>query len=886
MSQPDTAKTPDSSRAVRADWVLQVFLGLVMLSSLPLLTGGGEWIEDPARYTRWVLGPVLLAVATIVVASTARRLRTYRERKFWYLICGALLALLLAGEAVARASTGAGLSWLVMTDLLYLVFYSLMAIAALSPPDRRSAGPRGLASVETPGLALSLLGLLAYFVLVPSNFASETYRSWLPSMYLFEVLDILLLFLFGRLIRSAECPRWRALYWLIFGAVTTWATLDAVEALDHGGWISLPEAGAVDLLWTLPVAVLVVASRVHAVSPGATVEEMAGSQAVVPKLANLALASAIAFPLVHLLLSSFGIVDPALQGPREVVVLASVVGLGVVAFLERAQVQRVRWREQRTREAVEAALRESEARYRLLVENAPEAIVIFDPESEVFVDANPRALDLFKLSLEELMTCGPGDLSPAVQPDGRPSAELESAQLELCLAGENLSFEWLSRNALGEDVFCEVFLTSYDLQERRLVRGCLIDITSEVAMREQLRQSQRMESIGQLAGGVAHDFNNLLTVITGYCDLALGRPGLDSGLRRDIGEVRSAGDSATALTSQLLAFSRRQVLRLEPIDLNQVVEDMREMLARLVGEDLKIVVELDPSMREVLADQGQVEQTLMNLAANARDAMPVGGLLALETSIVEVLEGAEPTPDAVPGLYGQLTVSDTGLGMDPATRERVFEPFFTTKGLGHGTGLGLATVYGIVAQTGGFIEVDSGLGEGSRFAVHFPLASDGGGVNAGLRAEPMAPKGRETVLLVEDERAVRDLLCLGLESFGYRVLAAADGEAALEICSRLGDRGADILVTDVVLPGKNGPEVAGEILALQPRIRVIYISGYTDDLLARKGETAEGDSFLQKPFTALKLANEIRSVLDGAMGPDSTAVLHGEASSHLGPLIG
>jgi CheY-like chemotaxis protein len=334
-------------------------------------------------------------------------------------------------------------------------------------------------------------------------------------------------------------------------------------------------------------------------------------------------------------------------------------------------------------------------------------------------------------------------------------------------------------------------------------------------------------------------------------------------LRRELEEIRSAGASAAALTSQLLAFSRRQVLKLAPMDLNRVVEGMREMLARLIGEDLEIRFDLAAGLPPIFADSGQVVQTIMNLATNARDAMPAGGVLTLSTSLVDGREGDGTPPDGVATRFGQLTVSDTGQGMDEATRERVFEPFFTTKNLGQGTGLGLATVYGIVTQSGGSISVESVVGEGTRFAVRFPLATEAA-APAHPRGTPRgdASEGRETVLLVEDERGVRELLRAGLAALGYRILAAANGDEALDLLAKNPSAAVDVLVSDVVLPGRSGPEVAAEVKALLPGIQVIFISGYTDDLLARKGGLSPDEPLVQKPFTAETLARTIRQVLD------------------------
>jgi PAS domain S-box-containing protein len=865
MSQSATLLPPTSGRSVRSDRALRIFLGGFVALSLPFLSPD----QALSRYANAFFGPLTLGVALALVAWTGRALESAKERRFWFLVSGALAGLWLGGGAVALASETASLPWLVMTDVFYLGFYMLMAVAALSAPHRPEAEPRRLAVVEILGLGILLIGLLAYFVLLPSNLDAAKYRTWVPSMLLFEVLDVLLIFLFGRLLLDAACRRWRRLYVGILAAVAIWTALDMIESAGYSGWLALPKRPAFDLLWSLPILIVVIASRASLLSAGPSERRRERTRPQNARVANVALAATIAFPVVHLLLSAFGRVDPALQQARDLVVLASVLVLGLMALVERAQVQKARELELVERETAERALRESEARYRALVEHAPEAIVIFDPEPGVFVGGNDRALDLFKVSHDQLLRSRLADFSPSVQPNGRPSAEVAAVAISRALEGENPSFEWVHRNALGEYHHCEVFLTAYPWSGRQVVRGSMIDITDQLELREQLRQSQRMESIGQLAGGVAHDFNNLLTVISGYCDLALTRPELGPGLRKELEEIRRAGGSAAALTSQLLAFSRRQVLELAPMDLNRVVEGMQEMLARLIGEDLEFEFELGPDVPLILADAGQVVQIIMNLATNARDAMPAGGVLSLQTSMVEVRAGDATSLEGEAERFGQLVVSDTGQGMDDATRERVFEPFFTTKNLGQGTGLGLATVYGIVTQSGGSIAVESVVGEGTRFTVRFPVAEEvGTAASASPEPRVTAPHGDETVLLLEDERGVRELLRTGLAALGYRVLTAADADEALAVVAEQGSGTIDVLVSDVVLPGRSGPEVADEVRALRPEIRVIFISGYTDDLLARKGGLRPDEPLVQKPFTAVALARTVRSVLDRSASGD------------------
>jgi len=391
---------------------------------------------------------------------------------------------------------------------------------------------------------------------------------------------------------------------------------------------------------------------------------------------------------------------------------------------------------------------------------------------------------------------------------------------------------------------------------------------AEAALREsedQLRQSQKMDAIGRLAGGVAHDFNNLLTVILGYGEQMLERLEPGDPQRRAAEEIHNAAERAAALTRQLLAFSRKQMLESRSLDLNRIAAGTAEMLHRLIEEDIELKVELDPSLGRVLADEHQMQQVIMNLAINARDAMPGGGRLTLATANADVddtdLVQHLPLPT---GHYVTLLVGDTGIGMDAETRARVFEPFFTTKELGKGTGLGLATVYGIVRQTGGYIWVDSEPGQGSVFRVYLPRqdapTSAGAREFSSAAAEPL-PSGHETVLLVEDEAMVRELMRGTLERQGYQVLSAGSGREALSVASAHGGP-LNLLVTDVVMPGLRGTDLAARLVPAHPRLRVLYMSGYADDDVLRHGVREGQAAFLQKPFTRVALARRVREVLD------------------------
>jgi PAS domain S-box-containing protein len=393
--------------------------------------------------------------------------------------------------------------------------------------------------------------------------------------------------------------------------------------------------------------------------------------------------------------------------------------------------------------------------------------------------------------------------------------------------------------------------------------GISRDITESRNMAEQLRQSQKMEAVGRLAGGIAHDFNNLMTVITGYSDLLLNQLDEKSKPRREVEEIKLAGERATALTRQLLAFSRRQVLQPKVLDLNEVVSSLENMLRRLIGEDVEFRTVLGTGLWSVKADPGQMEQVLVNLVVNARDAMPGGGKLAIETSNVFLDESYSRSHLPVQiGPYVVLAISDTGVGMDEATASQVFEPFFTTKERGKGTGLGLSTVYGIVKQSGGFIWLYSELGKGSTFKVYLPRSEDreNGLSKAALPVEDL--RGRKIILLVEDDESIRKLAVEILGQYGYTVLPAGDGEEALRIAgAHEGEIG--LLLTDVIMPRMGGPELYERLRQLRPGIKVLYMSGYTDDAIVHQGVLDPGTAFLQKPYSPISLARKVKEVLDG-----------------------
>ena len=516
------------------------------------------------------------------------------------------------------------------------------------------------------------------------------------------------------------------------------------------------------------------------------------------------------------------------------------------------------------RKRVEVRLRESENRYRQLFEANPEAMWVYDAESLRFLAVNNAAVRRYGYSREEFLAMTLRELR----------APSDLAQLETILregldgAHRHANLRHQCKDGTLIDVEVNSDEITFDGRPARLVLAT--DVTERKMLETQFRQAQKMEAIGKLAGGIAHDFNNLLTAIIGYTDM-LG-DSLDEGdaRRKDVDEIRGAAIRAAGLTHQLLAFSRKQVLRPRVLDLNETVWKANNLLKRLIGENITLTTTLDTTLGAVTADPVQLEQVIVNLAVNARDAMPNGGQLTIETANAE-LDASYTAEHSVvtPGGYVLLAVSDTGIGMDDGTKARLFEPFFTTKGPGKGTGLGLSTVYGIVKQSGGFIWVYSEPGKGSTFKIYLPQ------VDAALESISVSPlptdtnRGTETVLLVEDEPALRAVARRALEGHGYTVLEAGDVYVAIALANDHAGR-IDAVVSDVVMPGMSGPDLARFLGETQPDLPFLFMSGYTDDAIVRHGVLEPGVAFLQKPFSPDALARKVRDLLHARVGGQRT----------------
>jgi len=523
------------------------------------------------------------------------------------------------------------------------------------------------------------------------------------------------------------------------------------------------------------------------------------------------------------------------------------------------------WRLIESRRTTEAALRESEERFRVFFESSPDACK-FVTSDGVFIDINRAAEEMFGYRRDEVV----GKTVPELGLFHEDSLPIARTMASDCLERVPCPpAELTVVHRSGRQLVVEARTVAVRFRDGLGILTALRDISArkqaEVAQRrleEQLRQASKMEAVGRLAGGVAHDFNNLLTGIRGFTDILLSGVTEGDPAHGDLLEIQRATQRAATLTGQLLAFSRKQMVEPVVVDLNQLLSGAMGILERLIGEDVQVVFRPGANLHAVRIDPSGMEQVLINLAVNARDAMPRGGQLSIETSEVEVdAEMCRNHLDARPGRHLLLSVKDTGVGMPEGVLSRLFEPFFTTKGPGRGTGLGLSIIYGIIQQGGGFLLVESDVDRGSTFHIYLPAVLDKP-VAPVATVEPELPKGTETILLVEDEVLVRSLVSKFLNSQGYRVLSAARGSDAIQLAAEHGSR-IDLLLSDVILPNMNGRQIYERLAQSMPTLRVLFMSGYTENIIAPHGVLEGGFYFVQKPFSLKELARKVREALDG-----------------------
>jgi len=500
----------------------------------------------------------------------------------------------------------------------------------------------------------------------------------------------------------------------------------------------------------------------------------------------------------------------------------------------------------------------------LLFDESPEPMMVVDSETLAFLEVNRAAIQKYGFSREEFRNMAFADLVP---PEHR-NRLIDAIRSDRFEPGAFCDMRHLLKN--GQSVEVDMLVHHVRYARRKAALIVPQDCTRRKQLEEQLRQAQKMEAVGMLAGGIAHDFNNLLTIINGYSQMLLGGLPANDENRSSVEQIMKAGERAAELTRQLLTFSRRQVVRPKVLNLNVVIASAAVMLRRLIGEHIELRIVAGSDLGKVHADPGQLEQVIMNLAVNSRDAMPNGGSLILETHNMELEETyVGPHTTLKPGRYVMLAVTDTGSGMDAQTRSHLFEPFFTTKAQGQGTGLGLSTVYGIVKQSGGDIVVYSEPSQGTCVKIYFPAVNEAATEDVAENHTERASSGSETILMVEDEEAVRKLVRRTLEKQGYRLLVAASGIEALDIVEHY--KGPlDLLITDVIMPQMGGRELAERLKTLRPDIQILFISGYTESTVVRTGSLAKDEMFLPKPFTPVTLARRVRELLDTAKGKEDS----------------
>lgn len=840
------------------DWGgwLTIALALVATSFLPWLLFSGASPEHKTLVTD-VIQP-LLSLGMTILAFRASRQQALdnRTRRAWTILSVAFFVYFAANATWFYYEIFVGqdlaVTW---ADPIYLAYYPLALVGLLTFPTSRSGRSRLTFALDAGTVMLGASMVIWYLILRPIALAEQTSTLETAMAVAYPVGNTVLLFgVVALLLRGSDEKIRRALGILmvaiLFDAIADfgYSYLTLQNSYEGGNWP--------DCFYSISFVLMAASGQIQCwTAKHAKAREIVSSnpRSPFPWLPYLTVGLAYSLLLfVSLRHSHDHAGNLLLLIIGAFMITALVVVRQIIALRENAKL------------LAERATQATEARFVSLVEQSTDVITIIDPKGKVLYES-PSVERVFGYSVAEALGKSLGEF---VHRDDR--AEARELIARLCSKPGTrgyLEFRLLHKN--GQYVDVEAVMTN--LLDDPNVKGIVVNSRNIVERKraeealhesaEQLRQSQKMDAVGQLAGGVAHDFNNLLAVIMGYSDLLLRSPSsLDEGAEQKVEQISKAAHRAAGLTRQLLAFSRKQVLQPKLLDLNSVVGDMDKMLKRLIGAHIEMLTKLDPKLGIVKADPGQVEQVLLNLAVNARDAMSVGGKLTIETANVVLGPLFTQTHRAVePGPYVMLAVSDTGGGMSAEVRTRIFEPFFTTKDKDKGTGLGLSTVYGIVKQSGGSIWVYSEPGQGSTFKVYLPCVDQQPDIEE-VTAAPAVLRGTETVLLVEDEESVRQVANEILTLNGYRVLQASHGKEALEV-SRGHEGNIDLMVTDVVMPLMGGPELAQSLALTRPRMRVLYMSGYTDDAIVHHGVLREGTAYLQKPFTAEAFARKLRETI-------------------------
>ena len=817
---------------------------VLLLALLEISPGGRPRIQRASD----LLQLALAFAGGLICFRAGRRGRSTQARAFWRFFGVSFLT-----WAAAQALwTWQQLAFLTVrlpaySDFLFLASSVPILLAFVVRPDRRRVRALGLA-FDTSLIAVLMLHVYAYMAL-SYRMAGDAagYAQWLGRLYYGRGVVVLG---FSAWVYASARPPWRALYRDLF-----WALL-----LFHGGEFFTNAAlnggfyrpGLMDLPWTVPFVWIAFAALRWDSEASLDVGELAPEWQDTRRGVVLAMVGVVLVPLFHLLQSPWNETNHELARLRGLLTLTTTAVFGALFLLRQMQILRGLERSQRERGQ---ELRQSEERFAKAFVASPAAISLTTLAEGRYIDANQSYLELVGRARNELIGRTVDEIDLWVEPDGGP---LVVAAMKRGASVRSIRIRLRRRDGELRDVTSSI--EHIELGGVACLLAFSEDVTERKQLEERLIQAQRLEAVGRLAGGVAHDFNNLLTVILGYSTMLLRRLSEGDALTPKVREIQRAGERAAALTHQLLAFSRRQVLVPRILDLGAIIHDMESMLRRLLGDDIELATAVDADLDRVRADPGQIEQVVVNLAVNARDAMPEGGRLTIEARNVEIAS-AVPVErgELPPGQYVTLCVRDTGSGMSDDVRRQVFEPFFTTKEKGKGTGLGLATVHGIVAQSGGHIALETGPGSGTVFRIYLPREEGPLPEAAGRRAEPA--RGSETLLLVEDEDSLRRLTREILEDAGYFVLEAESGHRGLSV-SREHPGPIPLLITDVVMPGLSGPRMAERLALERPEMRVLFASGYTDEALGPHGVLMTGIDFIQKPYRSEDLLARVRTILD------------------------
>jgi hypothetical protein len=800
----------------------------------------GSLVSNLAQFS----ASLLAGVAALAAARRSRRF----ARQFW-LLTGTTFLLWIVNQSYWLYYENWLRTRMPLSSSAYMVAFFSFAPLAMVLFLNDYAEPEGFDWLQTLDFVhLGVVLLFAYLFLfhIPSFWVTREEMSR-TLMWVFDVRNLILTCAFAVRAWGAHSPAARSLYRRM-AMVLALYSLGAGTACYVFVTRKLSTGTAWDLAWTVPFVLAAVAA--------ARWQDVPSDEAEQPR--QLGAAALLALNLLPLVLPLLVLIIASRIAQEQLVVAAVAVTASFACYGMRLAV--TQHRKQGTTDALRTAvhtLRKTEDGFHLLFAANPEPMWVFDSKTLEFLEINHAAVEKYGYSREEFLRLKVTDIRP---PEDVPQL-LEV--LGRKYSGPHFG-HWRHRLRDGRVVNVEIVAQALDFTGRKAVLAVVKDISERMQLGEQLRQAQKMEAVGRLAGGVAHDFNNVLTVVTGYTSMMLEQLPPDHEMARDLREVAKASERASALTRQLLAFSRQQILQPKVMNLNDAVLGVGRMLERLIGEDIELGTSLAPDLGSMSADPGQIEQVIMNLAVNARDAMPEGGRLSFETRNAQLNAAYSGAHFRVePGAYVMLAVSDTGCGMDAQTQARVFEPFFTTKEKGKGTGLGLSTVYGIVKQSGGYIWVYSEPGLGTTFKIYLPRVHAAAEAPEEVMPQAASSWRQEAVLLVEDDDSLRELTRRILDSNGYKVIAAAHPAEAEQLfrCHTP----VDLLLTDVVMPGISGKQLADRLVESQPGLRVVFMSGYTDEAIVHRGVLEPGTHFLQKPFSPQALLAKLHQVLEDEM---------------------